>query len=1170
MGHLGKAWGLIPGINLGVKCLDPMKNKSDALEGEDQLFGTQYNYVSKLMLTMPKHAWRTGAVSNDEWGKSTKSKYWRQLFSTFFHLVEMIIKRHSEESKEDTIRYKKWVATQPVDGEAESAPFVASNLGGEPVRVFMEHVFKSEEVDRDSTVSSEDAVPVVVAYRFYVFVMFEVEIGELFWEMIESNMALHAACADKTGRTSKECDLNAAIQPHQYYKHISSVEHWAKAVAGTYLDSDEFQGGRLVEGGGAGGDGGEFPLNVRRNWSMYFKAHPSNVFSFRNGFYRTKCIDKTSKNALQLNPLNYGIGSTEWEFPIVDAVMRMSCDQASNNSMFNKYFIDYQRYRLMRAQIEIASETESYFLSKSSTTAAYADNEYANFLPDGGGRTHEEKWADERKRSKVMNSTTLLEYGKGLLEGDALLEALMVSDFRNLAAAVKRERIHASLTRHNLKSWRERYVLFQERLVHEFQSRCWSTDSSISGPAKAIVEFYNRKFPIIKAPPQSTSNLSVFGDIIHRRMTQLEKVCFVSTAHRPLLLLLTARNDAYRDSHGLHFNMVFTGEGATSKSFLLETMAACSIEDTAEIISYETSKANAIDGPRNDQINIFNEAPPGTLTNTKANSSSDKATSAQFKERLTSNKVNVKTFFQREGSYIREQRMSKSECIGSWFGATNDPVSGVEDALRTRFHWVSFEQKNRPGMGIPECTSAVKNQSSSIEGRAQRYAFQEAYKQEQMVLFIAEKLISCGIMKQVYQKESDVIFSRFESAMSKAGHSCAPRDQKRLKIIARILTLVYAFECTFKIPGGACYDKETFEVKDVLQMEPLLYIIPEIAYFSIELLSDQYFDPSKDKVLDGIRSIVKSKFYEGGVYMEEMYSDGDFSGKEDAPTKDYNYIELPYTQSQLKAKIFASIPTSLGRPSGNNINHVLYELAKKNITHQHYDDTDKLTGLPTCCERQVQNTGAVLATSSKKGVKVHSGLLFGHEKTCDKDVLKNILKELSSANTKPGTYITARLYTDPDSGYLHYDKFCVEERVSTGEQITMANPLYCGAAAKATLGIGNSTISELNSKTLTWKGHLEDISRARHCQSIGIPIEDSAIFSPTQILSNRIKLETRPTQIWDYPEGWDELKSAADSHSYTYCAESTPRPLKRKINSSSSCSTTEHGFENRTPCKKTR
>jgi hypothetical protein len=184
-------------------------------------------------------------------------------------------------------------------------------------------------------------------------------------------------------------------------------------------------------------------------------------------------------------------------------------------------------------------------------------------------------------------------------------------------------------------------------------------------------------------------------------------------------------------------------------------------------------------------------------------------------------------------------------------------------------------------------------------------------------------------------------------------------------------------------------------------------------------------------------------------------------------------------------------------------------------------------------------------------VKIHSGLLFGHEKTCDKDVLKNILKELSSANTKPGTYITARLYTDPDSGYLHYDKFCVEERVSTGGQITMANPLYCGAAAKATLGIENSTISELNSKTLTWKGYLEDISRARHCQSIGIPIEDSVMFSPQQILSNRIKLETRATQIWHYPEGWDEIHSPTESQSYVYCAEVTPRPLKRKINSSS-------------------
>jgi hypothetical protein len=1155
MAHLGKAWGLIPDINLGVKCLDPMKCKSDGLDGEDQGSSDHCSYVSKMMLTMPKHAWRTGAVSNDEWGKSTKSKYWRQLFSTFFHLIEMIIKRHADESKEDTIRYNKWVATQPTPGDGEAAPFVASNLGAEPVRVFMEHVFESEDVDRDSTVSTEAAVPSVVAYRFYVFVMFEVEIGELFWEMIESNMALHSACADKTGRTSKECDLNAAIQPHQFYKHISSVEHWAKAVAGTYLDSDEFQGGRLIEGGGTGGDGGEFPLNVRRNWSMYFKAHPSNVFSFRNGFYRTKCIDKTSNNALQTNPLNYGIGSTEWEFPIADAVMRFSCDQVSNNSIFHKYFIDYQRYRLMRSQMEAATaRAETYFLAESSTAAAYPTDEYGKFIhaeADGGAQAYDEKWAEERKASKVMNDTTLLEYGKGLLEGDSALAALMVSDFRNLGAAVKRERIHSSLTRYNLKSWRERYVLFQERLVHEFQSRCWSTDSSISGPAKAIVEFYNRNVPIIKAPPQSTSNLSVFGDIIHRRMTQLEKVCFVSTAHRPLLLLLTARNDAYRDSHGLHFNMVFTGEGATSKSFLLETMAACSIEDTAEIISYETSKANAIDGPRNDQINIFNEAPPGTLTNTKANSSSDKATSAQFKERLTSNKVNVKTFFQREGSYIREQRMAKSECIGSWFGATNDAVSGVEDALRTRFHWVSFEQKNRPGMGIPECTSAVKNQSSSIEGRAQRNSFQQAYKQEQMVLFIVEKLISCGIMKQVYQKESDVIFSRFESAMCKAGYSCAPRDQKRLKIIARILTLVYAFECTFKIPGGACYNKKNFEVKDVLKMEPLLYIIPEIAYFSIELLSDQYFDPSKDKVLDGIRSIVKSKFYEGGAYMEEMYADADFSGKEDAPAKDYNYIELPYTQSQLKAKIFASIPTSIGRPSGNNINHVLYELAKKNITHKHYDDKDELTGFPTCCERQVQNTGAVLATSSKKGVKIHSGLLFGHEKTCDKDVLKNILKELSSANTKPGTYITARLYTDPDSGYLHYDKFCVEERVSTGGQITMANPLYCGAAAKATLGIENSTISELNSKTLTWKGYLEDISRARHCQSIGIPIEDSVMFSPQQILSNRIKLETRATQIWHYPEGWDEIHSPTESQSYVYCAEVTPRPLKRKINSSS-------------------
>ena len=50
--------------------------------------------------------------------------------------------------------------------------------------------------------------------------------------------------------------------------------------------------------------------------------------------------------------------------------------------------------------------------------------------------------------------------------------------------------------------------------------------------------------------------------------------------------------------------MFLTGEGATSKSFLFDLMKASSIPGTVDTLTYQTTKADAVDGNLNDLITV--------------------------------------------------------------------------------------------------------------------------------------------------------------------------------------------------------------------------------------------------------------------------------------------------------------------------------------------------------------------------------------------------------------------------------------------------------------------------------------------------------------------------------------------------------------------------------------
>ena len=71
-------------------------------------------------------------------------------------------------------------------------------------------------------------------------------------------------------------------------------------------------------------------------------------------------------------------------------------------------------------------------------------------------------------------------------------------------------------------------------------------------------------------------------------------------------------------------------------------MAKHSIPGTVEVLTYQTGKADAVDGNRNDITTVCHEAPPGMFRTAK-NPNADSSQEAMFKEKLTSQQVHCKS-----------------------------------------------------------------------------------------------------------------------------------------------------------------------------------------------------------------------------------------------------------------------------------------------------------------------------------------------------------------------------------------------------------------------------------------------------------------------------------------------------------------------------------------------
>lgn len=465
----------------------------------------------------------------------------------------------------------------------------------------------------------------------------------------------------------------------------------------------------------------------------------------------------------------------------------------------------------------------------------------------------------------------------------------------------------------------------QELMVQKFIEQCVSGDADISSAGKCIARWLRHMRPElyekhgdfnfkIKDP-----TLSPFANIQFWLLQSFDSYMCVATAHPELLKLHYAAYDAYRQ-HGenqLHWNCIYTGESATSKSYSFDIKKRLSVEGTITEITYQTTRADAIDGDQNDHITIFNEAPPGLFQAGPGDQNQDAL--SMMKEKLTSNRVRTKTFVKDDETGERKNRIAVSSQIGVYMGATNDNPALAEEAVKTRFHWGEFERIYREDKSISDYQKKAFDMEQKPELMKKMEQFLFYTKDQQMKVFYIWKFIFCNIIHDIDLDAASIVLAQMSKVMKKGYNiRMPPRTVERYRILCRILTITNALDIVFNYVGGI-HNGKPFELKQLLDVEPYLYCTEEIAYCAFNMVSVEIpqLSLSRDKTLNALWRIFKLN----AQYKKDKENDVDII--------DYSYIRFSGGLKSLCTKVQNLIPYDSGKPSIHNIFGVLMGLGNE-------------------------------------------------------------------------------------------------------------------------------------------------------------------------------------------------------------------------------------------------
>ena len=751
------------------------------------------------------------------------------------------------------------------------------------LQTFLQMIAMSADLDRDDVPG--DVFPYVkawlewvpkashpdqaVAYRLHAVSLSEkVSFGAQLSKMLYDSSVLHKESMNRK-MNSRKVDPLSGLHPYQKWMRVSGLEMYTRTICDRYAQSQEYTS----------------QLDTILNPSSHLDkegvnpVNPTDVFTIDRALGRTPdSADRrfTVRENYTCNP-TVGTRVSKLTFPSFEHVLKLTPGQLRPKVFCSKYLPEYQDWR--NKQIK------------------KPDPDDATFDPDACTEYDIRTPADiERERIQGLSDR---------------------SAFTSLSLQAKEKFRTDCVPYEKTAEFASAYAAYQLWAIREMKTQCLDPDACISEVVSKMLTWQeNKKVPTIIKHRLTDPTLSVFANRVLTLMEGYEQYYLISTAHRMMFLIQHARYDSFRRAFGLHFNCFQAGESACSKSFLFDQMSAQSIPGTIEVLTYQTGKADAVDGNRNDITTVCHEAPPGMFRTAK-NPNADSTQEAMFKEKLTSQQVTAKIWCQDEGTGRRSARLTKSECIGVWMGATNDPPSEVEEALATRFFWGNFEQMQRRGRDIDDCMNGQRMMTNEDKKMTQALNFEA--QEEQFRVMLVEKAIWAGVIRDVNTQAANILLPRLKAKMTKNSIvKAGPRDWERVKIFARNMAIVTAIEQVFNLPGGACYGLP-FSVDELPKLEPHLIVTEEMVIFTLSMLSDQFRSPVEHKILNTIWN------------MEKFSPNFGEPGDENS----VDYVKLPRL-TQLSKKINSRIPLAQGRTSGNNIVNFISNMTRHTIRAPKY------------------------------------------------------------------------------------------------------------------------------------------------------------------------------------------------------------------------------------------
>lgn len=757
----------------------------------------------------------------------------------------------------------------------------------------------------------------------------DVKFGNALRKILFENNMIHADSINRK-MNSRKSDPLSGLHPYQKWMRVNGLEMYIRTICDRYDNSQNFTSRMDVL------------LNPKISVDKPGnQANPSNVFTIGRAIQRLP--DSTPEDFTDvLSYVDDPQNITTLQFPSSEHLQLLTPQQLHPKTFCSKYLPDFQTWMEQQKAIPQKLLETDYDQN--------VDTEYDIRTPADIERARLEGLADR-------------------------------SAFTTLSIQSKAKYVEDCIEHEQSDAFPEVYERFQHWAVNAMEKQCLDADAHVSEVVSKMLSWRSthQEASVIKHRLIDPS-MSVFANRVISLMEGYEQYYLISTAHRMMFLIHHARYDAFRRDFGLHFNCFQAGDGACSKSFLFLLNDQQSIPGTMDTLTYQTGKADAIDGNRNDVCTVCHEAPPGMFRTAK-NPNADSTQEAMFKEKLTSQRVTAKIWCQDESTGKRTSRVTQSECIGVWMGATNDPPADVEEALKTRFFWGNFEQQKRRGRDIDDCMNGERMMSSADKAHRKRL-FRES-QEEQFRVMIVEKAIWAKVIKGVNTTAYNIVIPRLKSNLTKNSIiSPGPRDWERVKIFARCMAIVTAIERVCNLPSGAHYGMP-FDASALPKLEPYLRVTEEMVIFAVSLLADQFRSPIEHKILNTIGTMERNAPTFKNPNSDETC---------------FDYIKLPKLR-QLSKKINSRIPLEKGRTSTHNIENFILLMTRHSIFSRPYKQRTVPIGSqaaanqfpePDTNKSRQQYLSAIVTND---GVYIHTSHVLAHSEDNSDSIFQTLANE---------------------------------------------------------------------------------------------------------------------------------------------------------------------------------